>query len=53
MMEINITFLGAARNVTGSKYLVEVNGIRLLVELWIIPGAWFKKFELGTVSYIT
>jgi len=30
-MEIKITFLGAARNVTGSKYLVEVNDIRLLV----------------------
>lgn len=31
-MEINLSFQGAARNVTGSRYLVEANGIKLLVD---------------------
>ena len=31
-MSIKLTFLGAARNVTGSQYLLEANGVRLLVE---------------------
>ncbi|MDD4876056.1 MAG: MBL fold metallo-hydrolase [Dehalococcoidales bacterium] len=31
-MQIKLTFLGAARNVTGSRYLLEANNIRLLVD---------------------
>ena len=31
-MEIKLTFLGAARNVTGSRYLLEAGGTRLLVD---------------------
>jgi len=31
-MRIKITFLGAAQNVTGSRFLVEANGARVLVE---------------------
>jgi len=31
-MQIKLTFLGAAQNVTGSRYLVEANNIRLLVD---------------------
>jgi len=31
-MNINLQFLGAVRNVTGSSYLLEANGIRLLVD---------------------
>ena len=31
-MKIKITFLGAARNVTGSRYLVEADGSRVLVD---------------------
>ena len=31
-MKNSITFLGASRNVTGSKYLVELNGSRFLVD---------------------
>jgi metallo-beta-lactamase family protein len=31
-MQIKLTFLGAAQNVTGSRYMVEANGSRVLVE---------------------
>jgi metallo-beta-lactamase family protein len=31
-MQISITFLGAAQNVTGSRYLVKANGFRFLVD---------------------
>ncbi len=31
-MDIKLTFLGAAQNVTGSRYLVEVNNTRVLVD---------------------
>jgi len=29
---ISLTFLGAARTVTGSKYLIESNGTRVMVD---------------------
>jgi metallo-beta-lactamase family protein len=31
-MEIDLTFMGAARGVTGSRYLVEANGLKILVD---------------------
>jgi Cft2 family RNA processing exonuclease len=31
-MKIKLRFLGAAQNVTGSRYLLEVNGSRILVD---------------------
>ena len=31
-MQIKITFLGAAKNVTGSRYLIKDNGFRFLVD---------------------
>ena len=35
---IAITFLGAARTVTGSKYLVEANGTRVMVDAGLFQG---------------
>ena len=35
---ITITFLGAARTVTGSKYLVEANGTRIMVDGGLFQG---------------
>lgn len=35
---ISITFLGAARTVTGSKHLVESNGVRVLVDAGLFQG---------------
>ncbi len=44
-MEISITFLGAARNVTGSKCLVEVNGIRLLIDCGLYQERGLKNLN--------
>jgi len=35
---ISITFLGAARTVTGSKYLVESGGTRVRVDAGLFQG---------------
>jgi metallo-beta-lactamase family protein len=35
---ITLTFLGAARTVTGSKYLVESNGARIMVDAGLFQG---------------
>jgi metallo-beta-lactamase family protein len=35
---ITVTFLGAARTVTGSKYLIEANGARVMVDAGLFQG---------------
>jgi metallo-beta-lactamase family protein len=35
---VSLTFLGAARTVTGSKYLVESNGVRIMVDAGLFQG---------------
>lgn len=42
-MEIKLRFLGAARNVTGSKYLVDAPGLRFLVDCGLYQEREFKN----------
>ncbi len=39
---IKLSFLGAAQNVTGSRYLVEANGLRVLVECGLYQERQFR-----------
>ncbi|MFC2033054.1 MBL fold metallo-hydrolase RNA specificity domain-containing protein [Chloroflexota bacterium] len=41
-MQIKLSFLGASRNVTGSQYLLEANGMRLLVDCGMYQERKFK-----------
>ena len=41
-MQIKLTFLGAAQNVTGSRYLIEANGSRVLVECGLYQERHFR-----------
>lgn len=41
-MRIKLSFLGAARNVTGSRYLVETNNIRFLVDCGLYQEREFR-----------
>jgi metallo-beta-lactamase family protein len=43
IMDISLSFLGAARSVTGSRYLVEVNNTRLLVDCGLFQEREFLK----------
>ena len=42
-MQIKLTFLGGAGNVTGSKYIVEANGIRFMVDCGLYQEREFLK----------
>jgi metallo-beta-lactamase family protein len=42
-MQIKLQFLGAAQNVTGSRHLLEANGIRLLVDCGLYQERQFRS----------
>ncbi|MBN2377675.1 MAG: MBL fold metallo-hydrolase [Sedimentisphaerales bacterium] len=42
-MEIKLTFLGAAQNVTGSRYLVQVDGANVLVDCGLYQERQFRE----------
>jgi len=42
-MEIKITFLGAAQNVTGSRHLLEINGTKILVDCGFFQERKFRN----------
>jgi metallo-beta-lactamase family protein len=42
VMKMNLSFLGAARNVTGSKYLLEANNTRVLVDCGLYQEREFR-----------
>lgn len=42
-MQIKLSFLGAARNVTGSRYLLETNNTRLLVDCGLYQEREFRS----------
>jgi metallo-beta-lactamase family protein len=42
-VDINLSFLGAARNVTGSRYLVEANNARILIDCGLYQEREFQQ----------
>ncbi len=42
-MDINLSFLGAARNVTGSRYLVEANNAKILIDCGLYQEREFQR----------
>jgi metallo-beta-lactamase family protein len=42
-VQIRLTFLGAARNVTGSRYLLETDGARILVDCGLFQEREYKS----------
>ena len=41
-MEIKLSFLGAAQNVTGSRHMIEANGVKILVDCGFYQERQFK-----------
>ncbi len=44
---MNITFHGAAKTVTGSQHLIEVNGYRIMLDCGLFQGKRKEAFELN------
>ena len=49
---MNITFLGAAKTVTGSNFLVEAAGKKFLVDCGMYQGKHLKKWKMQKISCI-
>ena len=49
---MHLTFLGAAGTVTGSKHLLEVDGLRILVDCGLFQGLKeLRLAQLGAVRH--
>ncbi|MBE0481151.1 MAG: MBL fold metallo-hydrolase [Dehalococcoidia bacterium] len=42
-MQIKLSFLGAAQNITGSRHLVEANGLRVLIDCGLYQERQYRK----------
>ena len=49
-MQIKLSFLGAAQNVTGSQYLIEANNVKLLVDCGLYQERELKGRNWGPFS---
>jgi len=49
-MNIKLSFLGAAGNVTGSRYLLDANGVRLLIDCGLYQERQFQDRNWGQFS---
>ena len=49
---MKITFHGAARTVTGSQHLIEVNGHRIMLDCGLFQGKRKEAFELNRMGFI-
>ena len=49
---MKITFLGAARTVTGSQHLLEVNGHRIMLDSGLFQGKRKEAFELNRQGFV-